>query len=245
MVDLSLPIDRATGRPRGFAFVTLDSKESADKARQALDGSSQDGRIISVREFTADGRKGGRDSRGPREKPGADRTVWVGNLPFEFEQSALAQVFEDQGLGPVVRCHVPMGQDGRPRTFAFVMLSSSDNAKRAVEVLQGTDFGGRRLKVSVAQKRGERPERSDNRGPGSGGSGPPRSGGYGGGGGGYAPSGPPLPKAGFDEPRRTDRGRKKDRDRDSDKKRNSRRSAGGQREQKNWGRLDPESWDDD
>src|SRR5271163_367774 len=54
VVSVSLPKDRATGRPRGFGFVTLSTPAEAQIARDALDGSMQAGRSISVRPFQAD-----------------------------------------------------------------------------------------------------------------------------------------------------------------------------------------------
>jgi RNA recognition motif-containing protein len=60
---------------------------------------------------------------------------------------------------------------GQPRGFGFVEMSSAD-AQRAMQALNGQDFGGRPLKVNEAQ---DKP-----RGGGGGG-----GGGYGGGGGGY------------------------------------------------------------
>lgn len=42
--------DRDTGRSRGFAFVELDSKESAQAAIQALNGKEMDGRTLTVNE---------------------------------------------------------------------------------------------------------------------------------------------------------------------------------------------------
>ena len=42
--------DRETGRPRGFAFVEMNSKADADAAIRALDGSDLDGRAIKVNE---------------------------------------------------------------------------------------------------------------------------------------------------------------------------------------------------
>src|SRR6185436_12822210 len=53
VVDVSVPRDRATGRPRGFGFVTLSSEDQARAARDVLDGSMQSGRSISVRPFQA------------------------------------------------------------------------------------------------------------------------------------------------------------------------------------------------
>src|SRR5580693_4199892 len=54
VVNVSLPKDRATGRPRGFGFVTLSTPAEAQSARDALDGSVQGGKNISVRPFQAE-----------------------------------------------------------------------------------------------------------------------------------------------------------------------------------------------
>ncbi|KYF95843.1 hypothetical protein BE17_00660, partial [Sorangium cellulosum] len=51
VVEVSLPKDRATGRPRGFGFVTLSTTGEANAARESLDGSFQGGKSISVRPF--------------------------------------------------------------------------------------------------------------------------------------------------------------------------------------------------
>jgi RNA recognition motif-containing protein len=50
VTDVHLPSDRETGRPRGFAFVTMDSKESMEKAIQALDGHDFNGRALRINE---------------------------------------------------------------------------------------------------------------------------------------------------------------------------------------------------
>jgi RNA recognition motif-containing protein len=54
VIELTVPRDRMSGRPRGFAFVRLGSEEDADRARQVLDGRIVDGRSISVRPFQAE-----------------------------------------------------------------------------------------------------------------------------------------------------------------------------------------------
>jgi len=43
-------LDRMTGRPRGFAFVTMATKEAADAATQALNGKEWEGRPMTVNE---------------------------------------------------------------------------------------------------------------------------------------------------------------------------------------------------
>jgi RNA recognition motif-containing protein len=48
VTEANLMMDRATGRPRGFGFVTMSSAEEAQKALEALNGSSVDGRALTV-----------------------------------------------------------------------------------------------------------------------------------------------------------------------------------------------------
>jgi len=48
VVETNLMIDRATGRPRGFGFVTMSTPEEAQKAISALNGASLDGRNLTV-----------------------------------------------------------------------------------------------------------------------------------------------------------------------------------------------------
>jgi len=50
VTDVHLPEDRESGRPRGFAFVTMDSKEAMTKAMGALDGAEVGGRNLKVNE---------------------------------------------------------------------------------------------------------------------------------------------------------------------------------------------------
>jgi RNA recognition motif-containing protein len=50
VTDVNLMLDRMSGRSRGFAFVTMSSKEEADAATQALNGYTLDGRNLTVNE---------------------------------------------------------------------------------------------------------------------------------------------------------------------------------------------------
>ncbi len=50
VLETNLMMDRATGRPRGFAFVTMSSPEEAEKAIAAMNGTSMDGRNLTVNE---------------------------------------------------------------------------------------------------------------------------------------------------------------------------------------------------
>jgi len=67
--ETNLMMDRATGRPRGFGFVTMGTEEEAQKAVEALNGHSLDGRALTVnlarpREERSGGGSGGSGGRG-------------------------------------------------------------------------------------------------------------------------------------------------------------------------------------
>ena len=50
ITDVHLPLDRATGRPRGFAFVEYATEEEAAKAIADLDGKDLEGRPLRINE---------------------------------------------------------------------------------------------------------------------------------------------------------------------------------------------------
>jgi RNA recognition motif-containing protein len=50
VTEVNLMMDRATNRPRGFAFVSMSTKEEAEKAIQGMNGKQLDGRALTVNE---------------------------------------------------------------------------------------------------------------------------------------------------------------------------------------------------
>jgi RNA recognition motif-containing protein len=50
VTDVAIPTDRESGRPRGFAFVTMDSKEGMDAAIAGLNGKDFLGRPLTINE---------------------------------------------------------------------------------------------------------------------------------------------------------------------------------------------------
>jgi len=50
VIEAEIIMDRVSGRPRGFGFVTMETKEAADAATQALNGKQIDGRALTVNE---------------------------------------------------------------------------------------------------------------------------------------------------------------------------------------------------
>jgi nucleolin len=176
VLSVSLPKDRMTGRPRGFGFVTLATPQEAQSARDALDGSMQAGKSISVRPFQAEPprrdavggppRAGG-PAGGPRGPGGGpqpappDRTLYVGNLPYDATQQEVQTLVNGVAPDSVVRVHLPMDADGRKRGFGFVTMASAETAKTAADQLRSADLRGRRLIVNLAHPKGERPPRPE------------------------------------------------------------------------------------
>ena len=77
--------------------------------------------------------------------------LYVGNLPFSATDESLRALFSKHGTVEKVSL-ITDRETGRPRGFGFVEMSSAD-AARAIQALNGTDFGGRPLRVNEAQER--------------------------------------------------------------------------------------------
>ena len=100
--------------------------------------------------------------------------IYVGNLPFEIDDTELERTFTAYGEVSSARV-IQDRESGRSRGFGFVEMSDNGQAEAAIQALNGKDFNGRPLTVNEAKPR------EDRRGGGGGGYG----GGGGGGGGGY------------------------------------------------------------
>jgi cold-inducible RNA-binding protein len=68
VIETNLMMDRETGRPRGFGFVTMDSPEAAQAAIEGLNGSVVDGRNLTVNEARPKTDRPAGGSRGPRRE---------------------------------------------------------------------------------------------------------------------------------------------------------------------------------
>ncbi|KAL1921402.1 uncharacterized protein VTP21DRAFT_11118 [Calcarisporiella thermophila] len=76
-------------------------------------------------------------------------TLFVGNLPFSFDDAALKGIF--QGY-TVKEAHVVLRRSsGRSKGFGFVQLESEEEQQRALEALQGHEVEGRGLVIKVAR----------------------------------------------------------------------------------------------
>src|SRR3982750_2333310 len=113
--------------------------------------------------------------------------LFIGNLPFDPTEAQIKQLIAGDKRSVRSVKIITDKETGRSRGFAFVDLDSDEEAKAAIQELNGKDFGGRPLKVNEAEERGQSGGRFG-RGGGSGG--PPRGKDAGGAGGGFGRGGP-------------------------------------------------------
>jgi len=108
------------------------------------------------------------------------KKLYIGNLPFSATEDQLNEWFAQVGVTPSAVTLIRDRFTGQSRGFAFVEVASDEDAEKAINSLNGQNFGGRNLVVNEAKPQAER---------GGGGGGGRGGGGYGGGGGGGRGSG--------------------------------------------------------
>lgn len=80
------------------------------------------------------------------------KRLFVGNVPISVTEEALRAAFG--AFGPIRDVDIIRDQEsGRPRGLAFIEMEDPEHAARAIESLDGSDFGGRNLRVNEAQER--------------------------------------------------------------------------------------------
>ena len=78
--------------------------------------------------------------------------IYVGNLPYSVTDADLEGAFG--AYGTVERAKVILDRDsGRSRGFGFVEMPNDDEARAAMEALNGSDLAGRKLIVNEARPR--------------------------------------------------------------------------------------------
>ena len=84
------------------------------------------------------------------------KNLYVGNLPHSTTESELRSLFETHGQVDKVSL-VTDRETGRSRGFAFVEMTDSGEAEKAIAALNGSELGGRPLKINEARPKTERP----------------------------------------------------------------------------------------
>jgi RNA recognition motif-containing protein len=84
--------------------------------------------------------------------------IYVGNLSWSTSDQELTDAFA--AYGNVEKASIISDRDsGRSKGFGFVTMNDADEANKAIEAMNGTEMGGRNLKVNEARPREDRPPR--------------------------------------------------------------------------------------
>jgi RNA recognition motif-containing protein len=78
--------------------------------------------------------------------------IFVGSLPFSLEEAKLKELFEEFGEVTSVKI-ISDKYSGRSKGFGFVEMSDDEQAKKAIEGLNGTEVEGRTIVVNEAEER--------------------------------------------------------------------------------------------
>ena len=83
--------------------------------------------------------------------------IYISNVNVATTSESLQELFS--GFGEVSSANVIKDREtGRSRGFAFVEMPNDDEANKAIEEINGTEFEGKVLNVSVARPKTERRE---------------------------------------------------------------------------------------
>jgi len=89
--------------------------------------------------------------------------IFVGSLPFSIKETELKEFFDEYGEVTSVKI-ITDKFSGRSKGFGFIEMSDDESAQKAINELNGTEIGGRKIVVNKAEEKKDRPPRGDYRG---------------------------------------------------------------------------------
>ena len=83
------------------------------------------------------------------------RKLYVGNLPYSATESDLTEKFSASGTVESAKL-ITDRDTGQSKGFGFIEMGTDSEAQAAIEALNGTDYGGRPMKVNEARPQEKR-----------------------------------------------------------------------------------------
>ena len=213
--------ERGTDRSRGYGYVDFEDKSYAEKAVKEMHGKEIDGRPINVDMSTSKPTVNPREDRQKRfgDIPSEPSdTLFLGNLSFNADRDNIYEIFGK--FGEIISVRIPTHPETeQPKGFGYVQYTSIDDAKKALEALQGEYIDNRPVRLDYSTPKpnnggnggngGSRGGFRGGRGGNSGGFRGGRGGNNGGNRGGFRPSGSGANQAPLGKPRTAFAGQKK------------------------------------
>ncbi|XP_023640508.1 polyadenylate-binding protein 7 isoform X2 [Capsella rubella] len=134
------------GKSRGYGFVQFEQEEAALAAIENLNGTIVADKKIYVGIFMR---------KAERVKPEEKYTnLYVKNLDVNVSEDSLRGKFSE--FGKIVSLSIAKDENGSCKGYAFVNFDKPEDARRATETMNGTQYGSKSLYVGRAQKKSER-----------------------------------------------------------------------------------------
>jgi len=138
------------GRSRGYGYVHYETAEAADTAIKAVNGMLLNDKKVYV------GHHISRKERQSKleEMRSQFTNLYVKNIDPEVTEDDFVELFAKFGM--VTSAVVQLDDEGRSKGFGFVNFENHEQAQVAVDALHDSEYKGRKLFVSRAQKKAER-----------------------------------------------------------------------------------------
>lgn len=136
------------GKSKGYGFVQFGSEESADAAIQKVNGTMVGDKQLYVAKFV---------KKTDRVLPNPDAkytNLYFKNLDIEISEEHLREKFSV--FGNISSLVISKDESGASKGFGFVNFDDPDEARRAMEAMNGSPVGSKILYVARAQKKAER-----------------------------------------------------------------------------------------
>ncbi|EFI28595.1 hypothetical protein CC1G_13622 [Coprinopsis cinerea okayama7 len=155
VMDARIVTDRLSRRSKGIGYVEFRSIDLVEKAI-ALSGTIVMGLPINVQLTESERNKSHAGDGSLHLPPGVTASgaiLYVGSLHFNLTESDIKQVFEPFGELEFVDLHKdPM--TGRSKGYAFVQYKRAEDARMALEQMEGFELAGRTLRVNTVHEKG-------------------------------------------------------------------------------------------
>ncbi|GAB2269325.1 hypothetical protein Dimus_004245 [Dionaea muscipula] len=146
---VSCKVSEENGKSKGFGFVQFEKMDSAKAAACAMNDTMLDGKKLYVSQFL-------RKSQMIAARDLKFTNLYVKNLDEDLNEDSLLNKFSE--IGTVQNAVIMRDSEGKSKGFGFVSFKSPEEARKAVEVLNGAPLGSKNLFVRRAQKKDERKE---------------------------------------------------------------------------------------
>lgn len=157
VMDSRIVTDRISRRSKGIGYVEFRSIELVDKAI-SLSGTIVMGLPIQIQHTEAERNRlhpgdGNLNLPPGVSAPHGGMQLYVGSLHFNLTESDIKQVFEPFGELEFVDLHRDP-QTGRSKGYAFVQYKRAEDARMALEQMEGFELAGRTLRVNTVHEKG-------------------------------------------------------------------------------------------